>query len=51
MIKKDERCRFTLRLPKELFERIQFEAERKGLSMNSIILEILWDWSEKNNTK
>ncbi len=49
MIKKEDRRRFTLRLPDELFEKLNIEAERRGLSINSMILEILWKWEEKNN--
>ncbi len=51
MIQKEERRRFTLRLPDKLFEKLNIEADRRGVSINSMILEILWEWAEKNNVE
>lgn len=34
----------TVRLPVELKERIQKEADRKGMSFNELVLIILNDW-------
>ena len=46
-MKKDVRERFTLRLPKELFLYVQDEADRTGVSINALILNVLWEWLEK----
>lgn len=41
---KDTRKRFTFRLPDGLFEKLQNEAGMQGLSLNALILQILWEW-------
>ena len=46
---KDERVRFTFRLPKELFDNLKNEAKKKGTSVNALILQILWDWDKNRN--
>ncbi len=40
--------RFTLRITKEL--KCQLEARRKqiGVSLNALVIQILWDWVKKN---
>lgn len=50
-MKKDIRERFTLRLPTELFSHIQSEASRTGVSINALILKILWEWVENQERK
>lgn len=45
---KDDRTRFTLRLPKELFSLLQEDANKIGVSVNSLILQILWSYVEDN---
>ena len=45
---KDDRERFTLRIPSELLLKLKNKADRQGVSVNSLILKILWDWAEKN---
>ena len=42
----DDRIRFTLRLPGQLFDKLRAQAEQMGISINSLILQILWDWAE-----
>ncbi len=42
--------RFTFRVPKELQSNIKKEAEKKGVSVNAQMLQILWDWL-KNKEK
>lgn len=42
----DERARFTLRMPKKLFDEIQALASDTGVSANALILQILWEWIE-----
>lgn len=43
MIKAD-RVRFTLRVPEHLFENVEKESEITGLSKNSIINKILYEY-------
>ena len=40
---KDERARFTFRIPIKLMQLLREESEEKGISINSLILQILWD--------
>ena len=42
---KDERARFTLRIPKQKLERLEAIAKEEGVSVNALILEILRNWS------
>ena len=42
-----EREQVTIRLPVELKEKLQEEAEKKGVGLNALILEIL-DGARKN---
>lgn len=44
---KDERVRFTFRLPQSLFAQLKTQADSLGVSVNSLILQILWDWADK----
>lgn len=43
----DKRERFTLRIPNDLYNRLQNEANTIGVSLNAFILQLLWEWSEK----
>ncbi len=45
---KDDRQRFTLRLPANLLEMIGAEANRIGVPINALILQILWEWVKNN---
>lgn len=45
---KDNRARFTLRLPAELLEQLGKEANYEGVPINAFILKILWEWVKKN---
>lgn len=45
----DARKRFTFRLPDSLFEKLKNKADKQGLSLNAMILQILWDWMEDSN--
>lgn len=47
-MKIDTRERFTLRLPKTLFDQLKEEAHSQGHSLNALILHILWEWVEDN---
>lgn len=44
MTKLDERARFTFRLPKQLLDKLKKSADTQGLSLNALILQILWEW-------
>lgn len=44
---KDDVSRFTFRLPKMLFDKLKEEAYTKGCSVNSLILQIIWEWFEQ----
>lgn len=45
---KGEISRFTFRLPKSLLDRLKQDAYTKGCSVNSLILQILWEWLKEN---
>lgn len=40
----DTRERFTLRLPTSLYQILQTKADEFGVSLNALILQILWKW-------
>ncbi len=46
----DNRERFTLRIPRRLYETLTEHAERIGVSLNALISQILWEWMKKNTT-
>ena len=46
---KDARSRFTLRLPQQLMQCVCQEAEKIGVSINALILQILWEWSQNES--
>lgn len=48
-MKIDNRVRFTLRLPSELFKLVGTEANALGQPMNALILQILWGWVKNQN--
>lgn len=43
--------RFTFRLPKELMQQLKDTAYSKGCSVNAFILQILWDWVDRNKER
>lgn len=43
--------RFTLRIRKELKEQLENDCDKMGVSLNSLISKILWDWSQKQDGK
>lgn len=51
MSKEDGRIRFTFRMPEELLSKLKDESERFGVSVNALILQILWEWVERNDKK
>ena len=50
-MKSDARARFTLRIPRELFQRIEEEAQKNYVSVNSQILMILQAWLREQEEK
>lgn len=40
----EEKEQITIRLPKELKEQLQWEADRRGYTITDLILFILWDY-------
>ena len=40
-----------LRGPQKLFDVLKKEAKQKGISVNALILSIIWDWIENQNIK
>ncbi len=42
-----EREQTTIRLPTELKQRIQQEADKKGIGLNALLLEILQQWTNR----
>ena len=43
--------RITIRLPAEILEKLEQEAEKTGVSINAFILRILRDWADQTETK
>ena len=42
-----ERVRAGLRIPYELNTRLILRAQAAGISKNALILQILWDWAQR----
>jgi predicted HicB family RNase H-like nuclease len=40
----DTRKRFTLRLPKAVYDTLLIQAKDMGIPINSYVIKILWDW-------
>lgn len=38
--------RFTLRMTKELKERLDESRKQRGMSLNALVVQILWEWQE-----
>lgn len=47
---RDTRIRFTFRIPEQLLSELKAEAENTGVSINALILQILWKWTGKEKT-
>lgn len=46
----DTRERFTFRIPSKLLKMLRREAQDKGVSLNALILQILWDWTDNQKS-
>lgn len=44
---KDNRTRFTFRMPEELYRMLDTRSDELGVSKNALILQILWDYVER----
>ncbi len=47
---KDNKIRFTLRIPKKVYERLAYMAAQKGIATNSEISNILWQHVQSDKT-
>lgn len=47
-MKKDDRLRFTLRIPETLFSLVKDAATQTGVATNAMILQILLQWTKEN---
>lgn len=45
----DKKARFTFRIPETTFSKLKEEADKRGVSLNALILQILWDWVKQND--
>lgn len=45
---RDDRARFTFRMPEKLLTQLKKESEGLGVSVNALILQILWEWVKEN---
>lgn len=41
----------TVRAPEDLKKILKDIAQKKGMPRNSLVLQILWEWAEKNNVE
>lgn len=51
MTNNDMRKRYTFRMPEELYQMAKTKADRLGISMNALLLDILWEWKKKEHIK
>lgn len=42
---------FTLRMPTGLWRALKSCSQKSGYTLNSFILQILWEWVKKNGVK
>ncbi|WP_143597249.1 ribbon-helix-helix protein, CopG family [Tyzzerella sp. An114] len=41
----------TIRVPEDLQKILKDIAQKRGMSRNSLVLQILWQWEQKNNVE
>lgn len=41
----------TIRPPEELHQKLKETAQKGGYTMNGFVLQILWDWSDREDEK
>ena len=37
----------TTRPPEELHKQLKYSANKKGLTLNALVIQILWEWIER----
>lgn len=42
-------AQMLVRAPDELKESVVAEAQRIGISLNALVIQILWDWAKNNS--
>lgn len=42
--------KILIRMPAELKDVIKAEARRIGVSLNALVLQIIWQWAQNRNT-
>ena len=47
----NDKVRFTLRVNEELYNALKAECKRTGVSLNALIVQILWEWLEISNER
>jgi hypothetical protein len=47
----DNRIRFTFRIPGALMDALRESAKDHGVSLNALILQVLWEWVEAHERK
>lgn len=45
----DVKTRFTFRMPKQLYSKLDERANELGVSKNALILQVLWSYLEEQN--
>ena len=44
-------AQMLVRPPEDLKDRLQIEAQRMGLTLNALVLQILWDWAKSKTVE
>lgn len=42
-----EKARIGLRIPKDILDHFKMIAQNRGISVNALIINILWEWLKK----
>ncbi len=42
-----EKSRIGLRIPKDILDQFKMIAQNRGISVNALIINILWEWLKK----
>lgn len=43
--------KILIRAPKELKEFLKNRAKKRGITLNALVLQILWEWVKSNKTE
>ena len=47
----DDRVRFTLRMPTDLYKALCDEAKKRGFTANAMLVDILWSYVSKRDSR